>query len=349
MVKEKLEGIIDNAIRNRVFPGCAIAAITDKKKEIIVGGNYTYDSDSAKVTQSSVFDVASITKAIPVSCLALLLIEDGALHLNDKMISFVPEFTGAYRELITIRHLLTQTLHFGFRLSDCKDLPLEEILCRIFQTDLQSVPGSTFSYANATSILLGMVIERCTGKDLESIAQQHFFKPLSMNSTSFLTERFKKEQFVPTEYDDWRGRIIQGEVHDESAWALRPLIVGSAGLFSTISDLSNFAEMLVNNGQWQGKQFLREETIAEMYTNQLTELDNGQTGLGWELNQHDSMGIFHNVNIFGKTGFTGCSVAINPVCHSGYILLSNHLYPARRADRTEINHVRRKIAAIILK
>jgi CubicO group peptidase (beta-lactamase class C family) len=348
-MKDEIDIIISEAIEKKVFPGCAIASIKNTTKEIFVYGKYTYDIDSDDIRMNSVFDIASITKAIPVSCLALLLIQEGVLQQNDNLISYVPEFTGEYRDKITVHHLLTQTLHFGFRLSDCKSLSKEEILKRILEADMLSVPGSAFNYANATSILLGMVVERCTGKDLESLAWNYFFKPLSMYSTSFYAEKFKKEMCVPTEIDSWRGRLIQGEVHDESAWALRPMIAGSAGLFSTISDLSNFLEMLVNKGTWHGKCFFKEEILAEMYTDQLTELHKNQTGLGWELNQMDSMGTLDNLNIFGKTGFTGCSMAVNPLKQSGYILLSNHLYPKRRADRSEINDVRRKIAAIILK
>jgi len=347
-MKTTIDLILGDAIDAKVFPCAAVAAVVNGTKNVAVKGTYTYDTDSTAVTEQSVFDVASITKAIPVSCLMLKLIEQGDCGLTDQLITYVPEFTGAYREKITIHHLLTQTLQFNFRLSDCKVFPAEEIMKRILAADLQCEPGTTFSYANATSILLGMVIERCTGKDLETLAQHCFFEPLAMKSTSFRPEKFASELFVPAENDNWRGRVVRGEVHDESAWALRPKIVGSAGLFSTITDLSNFLEMLVHDGEWNGTRFFSTRTMALMHTNQLPQSWNDQTGLGWELNQKESMGVFEHADIFGKTGFTGCSIAVNPSKKAGYILLSNHLYPQRRANRCEINAVRRKLAGILL-
>lgn len=349
-MKDIIDSIITDAIDRKVFTGCTVATVCNGEVEKYAYGRYTYDNDSAPVNIDSIFDVASITKAIPVSSLALILIENGVLDLNDKMIRYVPEFNGSFRENITIWHLLTQTLHFNFRLFDCKSMPAAEIVKSIMNADLMSPPGSVSSYANATSILLGFVIERCTGQDLEILARKYFFEPMSMNATTFHPEIFPKERCVPTEVDKWRGRIIQGEVHDESAWALRPIIVGSAGLFSSISDLSKFLEMLVNKGTFRGKQIFKEDTVAKMYTNQLTEGQDGQTGLGWELNQQQSMGdICKEGSVFGKTGFTGCSIAVNPDTKSGYILLSNHLYPNRAPDRGRINEIRRSIAGAVLK
>lgn len=347
-MREAIKNCLLNAVEKKVFPGCAVAIVENSKKELFTIGNHTYEPESRVVNENSVFDVASITKAIPVSSLALKLIELGKLRLTDPIINFIPEFHGNYRDKITVHHLLTQTLNFAFRLSDCKKMKPQEIIECIMSAQLQGEPGSTFSYANATSILLGLVVERCSSMNLEHIAQKYLFSPLEMNSTSFYPEKFCKESIVPTEVDSWRQRTVQGEVHDESAWALRPMVVGSAGLFTTIADLSNFLEMLVENGLWKGNRILNEETVLAMHTNQLPFESKKYTGLGWELNQPQTMGVQSDPNVFGKTGFTGCSIAVSPLKHAGYILLSNHLYPKRRENRDEINSVRRSLAEIVL-
>jgi CubicO group peptidase (beta-lactamase class C family) len=126
------------------------------------------------------------------------------------------------------------------------------------------------------------------------------------------------------------------------------MIVGSAGLFSTIVDLSNFLEMLVSNGQWKGKRIFREDTVLSMHTNQLPSESKNCTGLGWELNQPQTMGMQSDLNVFGKTGFTGCSIAVSASNNAGYLLLSNYLYPKRRENRDAINSVRRSLAKIVL-
>ena len=214
-----------------------------------VEGNCSYDSDSPMVGEHTVYDVASITKSVPTACLALKLVEERRMKLKSPLVDFVPEYEGTFRDEIRIEHLLTHTLDFDFRMSDKKDLAPEKILESVFKADLRTPPGTTFSYANATSILLGLVIERVIGESLDIAAGRMLFSPLMMEHTTFFPEKLDCADIAPTEDDPWRGRIICGEVHDESAWALRTIMTtGSAGLFSTIADLVRFLSMLLNRG-----------------------------------------------------------------------------------------------------
>lgn len=345
---EQVEKVLQAAIDTHIFPGCAVGIYNDGKTYIITAGNHTYDKASPQITDDTLYDVASVTKAIPVSSLALKLLNDGKISLEDKLIDYVPEFIGSYREMIRIEHLLTHTLHFDFRLSDSKDLNNFQILGKILSAKLKNEPGKHFFYANATSILLGMVIERCYRKTLAQAAQEVFFEPLGMIDSVFETRNYPLQRIAPTEMDPWRGRLMQGEVHDESAWALRPKIVGSAGLFSTVPDLLKFVQMLLNGGVYMGKRFFKPEIIKAMHTNQRGSADE-RTGLGWELNQSSFMGTAHSSDAFGKTGFTGCSVLIEPHKNTGLVLLSNHIYPRRRENRDAINRIRCELANCVLK
>jgi CubicO group peptidase (beta-lactamase class C family) len=336
------------AVDDRVFPGCVAGIYCKDHSEIIPVGRYTFDSDSTDVCADTIYDVASITKAIPVSCLALKLINDGLMNFDDKLIDYVPEFIGSYREYIHIQHLLTHQLSFDFRLSDSKTLSSDEILKVIYTAKLSAKPGEKFFYANATSILLGLAIERCADNNLENLAQHYFFTPLEMCDTSFRPELIPLERIAPTEIDSWRGRVIRGEIHDESAWALRPKVVGSAGLFSSAPDIINFISMLINGGIFKKQHFYRSDILTLMHTNQLNDISGMQTGSGWELNQNSFMGKFRSDATFGKTGFTGCSIVIDSCKRIGFVLLSNHIYPRRRADRELINNVRSGFADILL-
>jgi CubicO group peptidase (beta-lactamase class C family) len=331
------------AIDAHVFPGCVAGVYFNNQSQVTALGHLTYDNDSPLVTEDTIYDVASITKVIPVSSLALKLLNDNLLSTNDQLIRYLPQFSGSYRERILIHHLLTQTLSFKFRLSECKDMKSEEIMQKILTADFDSPPGTSFSYANATSILLGLVLEQCTGKTLDRAAEEYFFEPLSMNRTSFDASKFNIDMVVPTEIDAWRGKLIQGEVHDESAWVFRPRVVGSAGLFTTVPDLLKFVQMLIEEGTYAGRRFFDTGTINQMYTNQLSGKDQW-TGLGWELCQKSFMGRFCSESAFGKTGFTGCSVVIDPLKKAAIVLLSNHTYPRRRSNRDIINKIRCQIA-----
>jgi len=341
---------LNACIENRLFPGCALGIIAHGERRIIVAGRLTYDQSSPPVTEETVYDVASITKAIPTSCLALALCDEGVLSLASRFIDVVPEFTGDFRENITIRHLLTHTLDFDFQLSAKKHLSPDAIIEAILGASFRTPPGSRFAYANATSVLLGLAVERASGMRLDEAAQYRFFAPLAMTRTSFFPASLFGVSIAPSEDDPWRGRIICGEVHDESAWALRPSVVaGSAGLFSTAPDLLKFIGMLLECGELNGRRFFARETVALMHANALPPALGADAALGWELNQPVFMGTSATPATFGKTGFTGCAIVADPGRETGMVFLTNHTFPKRRDDRSAINAVRSTLADMVFK
>jgi len=346
---EKIQNRIAQAIEEKVFPACTVGIIRTHGERIIIPvGKFTFDNNARAIEEDTIFDVASITKSIPTSSLALKLIDENKISLEDKLISFVPEFSNFYKEEVLIKHLLTQTLDYNFRLSAHKNKTPEEILNIILTTEFKNRPGTNLSYANVNSILLGLVIERVFGKTLDELGDKYFFRPLKMMKTSFYPLRqFAKEEIVPTEEQEWRGGLVQGEVHDESAYALmQKMTVGSAGLFSTVPDLLNFLEMLLNNGFFASNKYFSTEIIQQMQTNQLAHI--GQyTSLGWELNQPRYMGKYCSERTFGKTGFTGCSCVCDIKRGVGLVILSNYTFPVRKPDATLINKLRIDIANIV--
>lgn len=341
---------IEQAIGQKVFPGCVVGVTNTKGERLLIPvGSFTYDSGARPVQEDTIFDVASITKSIPTACLALQLVEQGKLGLHDQVIKYIPEFENPEAEKATVWHLLTHTLDFDFALSDHKDLPAPELLNFILKSSFKTPPGTVFRYANANSILLGMVIERFTGVKLDVLASEQFFLPLGMSRTTFHPlEQFAKDEIVPTETCPWRGRAIQGEIHDESAWVLQKIMApGSAGLFSCASDLLTFMEMLLARGEYHGKNFFSPQTVEKMYRNQLASIG-ASAGLGWGLNEPRYMGKCACETTFGKTGFTGCLCLVDVARGVALVMLSNYPYPKRKPDPTLINEVRRDVADIVL-
>jgi CubicO group peptidase (beta-lactamase class C family) len=345
--KDKIADCLNSALARRVFPGCALGWFARGEEAVITAGRYAYGNDGIDdpppVTEKSLFDCASVTKAVPVSCLAMRLISRGEMSLDDRLIDYVPEYRGSFRDAVRVKHLLTHTLDFDFRLSDCKDLPPEQLLARVISVKMNGAPGEKFCYANATSILLGMALEAARGKSLYVLAKEAFFDPLGMNDTTFFPAAGDIAGCVPTEMDPWRGREIRGEVHDESAWALRKIMTaGSAGLFSTVRDMLKFVKMLLDGGE----PFFSREMMTAMRTNQIPHISGKTTGLGWELNQ-EYMGKSRTESTFGKTGFTGCSLIIDIERETGIVLLSNCTWPARKPNRDLINAVRGEVADLV--
>ncbi|MEK7558171.1 MAG: serine hydrolase [Patescibacteria group bacterium] len=348
-MKEKIRDKINQAIVEKTFSACAVGIVqTNGNKFVVPGGKFTFDTSVRVVQENTIFDVASITKSIPTSSLALKLIDEGRLRVEDKLINFVPEFNNSNRKNILIKHLLTQTLDYDFRLSAYKDKSADEILDVIFTTEFKSKPGTKFFVTNATSILLGLVVERIFNEPLYKLGEKYLFKPLKMTRTTFNPlQKFKKAEIVPTEIQEWRGGLVQGEVHDESAYVLnKKIIVGSAGVFSTVPDILNFLEMLLNNGVINGQKYFSPKIMKQIQTNQLSDIDQ-YAGLGWELNQPRYMGKHCSDKTFGKTGFTGCVCVCDIERGVGFVILSNYTYPVRKPDAIFINKFRSDIADIV--
>jgi CubicO group peptidase (beta-lactamase class C family) len=338
------------AIEAKTFPGAVFGMVNrNGKRSILSVGSVTYDKHALPIHTDSIFDVASVTKSIPTASLALKLIGEGRLVLEDTLITYIPEFSNLHRNEVLIKHLLTFTVDFQLRLSSHKNKSAKEILDLLFTTEFGMPPGERFFYHNASSLLLGIVIERITGKPIDILADDVFFSPLGMKHTSFHPEKFTREQIVPTEIDPWRGRLVHGEVHDESAFALKPFMqTGHAGLFSTVPDLLTFMEMLLNDGEYKGQQYLSPQIISEMYTNQ-TPGKPFKHGLGWGIDGEDIIGKMSSHKSFFKTGFTGCLVACDLDAQMAFVLLSNRVHPVRSQETmNKINEVRRDIANLIV-
>ncbi|MBD3393940.1 MAG: serine hydrolase [Chitinivibrionales bacterium] len=347
-IAAKLYATLASAIENRVFPG-AVAGIVSRSgnRTIVPAGHHTYNTSSTAVTEQSIFDVASITKSIPTATLALMAVESGKISLHTRLTEWVPEYEVTGGNSVTVRHLLTQTVDHGYSLASCKGMTPQDLLHLIFTRDYRLPAGERFCYTNTTSILLGMLVERVLGAPLDVLARDMLFAPLGMERTTFSPQTLPQNEILPTEHCDWRGRVVQAEVHDESAFVLRKIMVpGSAGLFSTAPDLLNFLEMLLNGGRWKNMRVFPAALLELMYHNQLERIGRW-AGLGWELNQLRFMGLHCSAQTIGKTGFTGCVVLCDFEKGRALAFLSNHTFPKRRGSRDAINAVRRDIADIV--
>ena len=322
--------------------------------------------------ENTVFDIASLTKVCPTSTLALRYILEGKLSLDSKVIDYIPELQTNYREDICVFHLLTHSLDYRVPMKTLRTLPPEGILDALFTYQFEKAPGADFNYGNPASVLLGIILQRLTGKDLQQQGRELFFEPLGMSRSGWdpLTRewnRIPREELAPTEICAFRGREIQGEIHDESAWVLRQLYpVGSAGMFSCVPDLLRFVKMVLNDGKAtgaDGKEIrVAPAGILEMAShNAFTREDSAQfipagspstavspagnaagacTALGWELAQSKFMGSRVSPRTFGKTGFTGASIVADAIAGAAVVLLSDFTYPHREPSADRIHAFR---------
>ena len=313
--------------------------------------------------ENTVFDIASLTKVCPTSTLALNYIIEWKLDVDTKVIDYIPELNTNYREDIRIFHLLTHSLDYRVPMKTLRELPPEGILNALFTYKFAKAPGADFNYGNPASVLLGMILQRLTGKDLQQQGRERFFGPLGMTRSGWdpLTRdwnRIPVEEIAPTEICSFRGREIRGEIHDESAWVLRKLFpVGSAGMFSCVPDLLKFVKMVLDDGAACGPDGAEIRVapagILDMVSRNAFLLPEARayssaagacTALGWELAQSKFMGSRVSPRTFGKTGFTGASIVADPIAGAAVVLLSDFTYPHREASADRIHAFRAKLA-----
>lgn len=338
--EKSLNGLFEKAIAEKVFSKAVVGFVSLDGFEV----------RAFNTPENSLFDIASVTKVCPTSTLALKRILDGCLDLDEPVLDFIPELRTNYREHVLVRHLLTHSLDYRVPMSSLKDLPPEKILDSLFSYHFDRFPGTVFNYGNPASILLGIVLMRLSGKSLSEMAEEELFAPLGMTRSGWdPLRKFPKEEIVATEDDVWRGRVIQGEIHDESAFKLRRFFpVGSAGMFSTVPDLLKFVQMLLGDGTFNGRRILPEGVLNLVSTNALEGRVRGAcTALGFELDAEKFMGNVHHSRMFGKTGFTGSSIVADAVAKRAVVLLSDFTYPHREASAERINAFRSRLSELM--
>ena len=352
----RLDSIMLEAIHDHAFPGGQL--LVAKDGAVVYNksfGSPEYSSGSPKVNGSTMYDLASVTKVIATTTTIMKLFDESKIQLDDPVIKFIPEFGNHGKEKILVRNLL---LHNG-GLPAFKRLFLtcnspQEVLDSVYQTEMIYSTGDSTVYSDFDFILLGKIIEKVSGVSLDKFIDSVFFKPLDMTSTIYnpldepsLRQSSIWKKIAPTEYDSvYRKRLVQGVVHDENAFALGG-VSGHAGLFSTASDLSIFLQMIMNGGNYGGKQYLRPETVKLFTTRQTP---NSTRALGWDtktMNGYSSAGSLFGERSFGHTGFTGTSVWVEPEKKIFVILLTNRVYPTR--NNSKIMQIRPKVHDAIMK
>ena len=332
--------VIERAVADKAFPGATVAIGYRGKVSLHAFGNLSYAANAAAVDTHTNYDIASLTKVVATTTLVAKLVEGDfpvPLDLDARVERYLPEWsTGPqpeWRRQVTVRHLLTHTSGLPpfkeyWRTSKSK----QETLTKIFAEPLEYEPGTKEIYSDLGIILMAEIIERLTGRTLDDLAKTNIFTPLAMKDTMFRPPKKLWPWIAPTEIDNnLRHRLVQGEVHDENAFAIGG-VSGHAGLFSTAPDLASFCQMLLNGGVYAHHRILRRATITQFTTPQ--QLSSGTRTLGWAVpTEGGSSGHYFSSHSFGHTGFTGTSIWIDPDRQLFVVLLTNRVHPTRENQK----------------
>jgi CubicO group peptidase (beta-lactamase class C family) len=334
-----IDGIVEKAIVEHNIPG-AVVLVGHQGKIIFekAYGNRSLEPLIEPMTVDTIFDLASLTKVIATTPAAMILLQQGKLKLDDSVAKYIPAFARRGKGKITIRHLL---IHYSglpadLRLPKKRKISAKRALTQINQIKAVACLGEQFIYSDLGFIVLGKVIERASGMNLDMFTQQNIFSPLMMKSTRFRPSPHDRALIAPTERGKG-GEVMRGQVHDPLAATLGG-VAGHAGLFSTGEDLARFCQMLLNQGKLNGVQILSPDVVREMSSPQSPPLKQNVRGFGWDIQSTYSSvkGSHFSSRSYGHTGYTGTSVWIDPETQSFLIILTNRVHPDGKGNVKEL-------------
>ena len=320
-----LDNKIIECVQNGVFPGMTYSIVKDN--DTLIGGVGFKQTVPSKeeLNEDTIYDIASLTKVVVVVTIISKMYAEGKLKLNDKVSKYLDRFK--YDD-VTILDMLTHSSGLPADLNDKTIVSKEELLNKIYNVDKKYETGTAVVYSDLAYILLGELISKVYGKPLDEVAKEEVFEPLKMTSTCY--NPTNKEECAPTELTEDRG-LVQGVVHDEKAYSLNG-VAGNAGVFTNAKDLSNYLSMIINNGMFEGKQYLPKEVIDLWFEPLIYEEDaNRYRSLCWIVG-HNVLVNKESGDIISFTGFTGPSLLVDRNNNLGIALLTNRVHPTRKVN-----------------
>ena len=343
----EIDDIINEAIRDSVFPGAVVGVVKDGVLAYNRGYGYQDYTKTEAVRDTDVYDVASMTKVMATTASTMKLIDEEKLSLDDRISDFFPEFDTDDKREITIRDiLLHQTGLPPFRVYVDSIKSRDGIIEAIKNEPLTYEPGTKYVYSDLGMILLAEIIHEVSGLPLDTYSRKELFFPMNMYSSFFnpaVKSSWLTRRIAPTEIDTVFGRgLVQAQVHDERAYFMDG-VAGHAGLFSSSIDIAKFSTMLLNDGVYSGRHYLKPETVRLFTTEQS---EHSGRGLGFDRKSKEGFstaGSLASDDTFGHLGFTGTSFWIDREKNMVVILLTNRTFPNRSYGKA-ISQIRARVA-----
>ena len=378
---ESVSGVLERAVKTGVTAG-AVALVRHRGEVVIheAFGVAAEAPDARPMALETVFDLASLTKPLVGTTVALAMVDRGVLSLDEEVTTYLPELARLHGEGVTFRRLLTHTSGLpGWRpvYVWARDKP--GVLETIDRLGLVTAPGTRFEYSDLGFITLGLALERAADTPLDELALQLVFSVLGLEDTGYrlsdpaesfaATERgnaFERRmaEWAGLHFDGWREDFHPGEVNDGNTHYGLGGVSAHAGLFANAYDLGVLGEMWRGQGEWQSRRVLS-EGVVKLATSEQT-ADGSARGLGWqlmrprgpaldELSRADAgffpptrspwtprpSGELLSSTAYGHTGFTGTSLWIDPARELVAVLVANATHPEVDLDKP-INALRAK-------
>ncbi|MEO6546614.1 MAG: glycoside hydrolase family 3 N-terminal domain-containing protein [Ferruginibacter sp.] len=363
-VLNKIDSIANDAIAKGAAPGCVVLVVKDGKIGYYKAfGHYNYDN-AEPVTTGSVYDMASVTKICATNISIMKLYEQGKVDLKKTLGDYLPWVKGSNKENLLIEKILLHQaglvsyIPFYKQTIDSAGVPYpgyystiqndsfkirvaDNLFLRndyedtLYQRILKSPLGAAdkYIYSDNDFIFLGKIVEAVSGMPLDQFVKREYYTPLGLTTAGFKPrEHLPLNIVAPTENEkQFRRQLLRGDVHDPGA-AMFGGVAGHAGLFSNAYDIAVIMQMLMNGGEFNGKRYLRKETI-DLFTGYHSTIS--RRGYGFDKPEKDNKTrpepypcLSASPLTFGHTGFTGTCTWADPANKLVYVFLSNRVTPA---------------------
>ena len=331
-------------ISQGVYPGAVVVVGTSERVLLARGyGHFTWNPSSrVPDPDSTLFDMASVTKVVATTTAIMLLADRGQLALQSPVQRYLPEFIGEGKDQVTVRLLLEHRsgLRAGLRL-DTLARSAAEARALVLAEPLRYPPATRVVYSDLNAMLLGWIVEAVAGEALDVFVTREVFGPLRMMSAQFRPPKARAATVMPVGL--WRGHAVAGEVHDQNAVRLGG-VAGHAGMFATGSDLARFAQFMLRRGTLSDGDVLVRAGAVDAFTRRGI----GNRALGWESRDTtvaDNSGQYMSAATYGHTGFTGTSLWIDPERDLFVLVLTNRVFaPRTNRSITLLKTVRGSVA-----
>lgn len=375
-----IDSIVNYAISEKMTPG--VQLVIAKGGKVVYNKNYGHHTyaKKLKVTDSTLYDVASLTKIISTLPLIMELEEKGVVSLDSKLGDLLPELADSNKKNITLKQMLSHyarlkawipfykatldSLHkpsvefyaqkksdsFPYKVAEnlyIKKTYQDSIFKRIKDTDLRR--KWKYKYSDLPYFILKKYIEDYYKTGLDELIQNRFYQPLGLSATYNPLEKYPLDQIPPTEEDQYfRYQKVQGYVHDMGA-AMQNGVGGHAGVFATATDVAKLMQLYIQGGNYAGKDYLKTTTINKFNTCYYCNID-VRRGVGFDKPQLGTVGPTCDcvpMTSFGHSGFTGTFTWADPENELVYVFMSNRTYPDAENFKLVREDIRSEIQRVI--
>jgi len=328
----EIDAAVQDGIRRGIYPGAVVVIGTRDSLMYARGyGHFTWNSSSpVPDPDSTLWDVASITKVVSTASIAMRLVDRGKLELDAPVRRYLPRFAGGLKNDVTVRMLLDHTsglksyvpFYVKARGSRARAIDL------LYAQPLVRTPGDSAEYSDLNALFLGLIEEKLGGQPLDRLAKREVFDPLGLSQTMYKPSSRMKRRIAPSGI--WRGQPVPGDVNDQNAVAMGG-VAGHAGVFSTGSDLARYAQVWLRSGMGPDGQWVSPQTVQRFLVRGPR---SGSRLLGWDTPEAkpDEPSVFGSLvsdASYGHTGFTGTELWVDPARDLFLVFLTNRAFDPR--------------------